>query len=358
MAIHGPAFDRCHIVGIGGGTGLAVLLAGLKRHAERARRHARSPIEISAIVTVADDGGSTGRLRRELGIPGVGDLRNCLVAASQGNSLWRDLFQHRFADGDGLGGHALGNLVMAALTQSSGGLLPAIERLARPLRLCGRVFPMTEQRVTLCAELEDGEVVFGESLIPRSGRAIRRVWLSPRNVTPAPGVLDALAGADAIVIGPGSLYTSIVPNLLVDGVVDAIRKSRALRLFVCNLMTQPGETPGFDAARHLRALQEYLGPGAIDVCLMNGRALPVEAAARFADAEPVAPQPASLARAFPIVADLLPEGPFLNRHDPAKLAEIVVSLARCLRRRPSPAVADAATPWDRYQVPAISTGVD
>jgi uncharacterized cofD-like protein len=344
----GGAGGRRLIVGIGGGRGLSALLAGCKRLVEAGRAGSRPPVEVVAIVTVADDGGSTGALRRELGIPAVGDLRNCLVAASQGNPLWRDLFQHRFTEGDGLGGHALGNLVMAALTQSSGGLLPALERLARPLRLCGRVLPVTESRVTLCAELDDGETVCGESRIPRPGRRIERVWLSPADAAPARGVLEAIADADAIVLGPGSLFTSVVPNLLVPGVAEAIRASDALRIFACNLMTEPGETEGFDAARHLQVLHRYLGERAVDVCLMNGRRPSIAESERFGAAGAARPvawpsRAAWLEGAMPFVADLVPDGEFQNRHDPGKLAEAVVSLARCLRRQ-APGAASYPTP--------------
>lgn len=350
MARFGAPGGRRLIVGIGGGRGLSALVGGCKRLVEAGRAGSRPPVEVVAIVTVADDGGSTGTLRRELGIPAVGDLRNCLVAASRGNPLRRDLFQHRFAESDGLGGHALGNLVMAALTQSSGGLLPALERLARPLRLCGRVLPVTEDRVTLCALLDDGETVCGESRIPRPGRRIERVWLSPGEASPARGVLEAIADADAIVLGPGSLYTSVVPNLLVPGVAAAIRASNALRIFACNLMTEPGETEGFDAARHLQVLHRYLGGRAVDVCLMNARRPSGDDAERFGGigaARPVAwPARASWVEgAMPFAADLVPDGAFQHRHDPDKLAEAVVSLARCLRRQPRATVSYSTPRW-------------
>src|SRR5688572_15651676 len=206
--------NRTHIVGIGGGTGLSILLAGLKRQLARAGRDPRIPAaEISAIVSVADDGGSSGLLRESFDIPAVGDLRNCIVALSQGNQMWSRLFQHRFEGDNGLSGHALGNLIMTALVQRSGGLTSAIGQLTRALRLRGRIYPVTEDRVTLHAEGEDGIVVRGESRIPRPGRRIARIWLDPERAQPAPGVLETLADASAAVIGPGSLYTSILPNL-------------------------------------------------------------------------------------------------------------------------------------------------
>jgi uncharacterized cofD-like protein len=323
------------IVGLGGGAGLSVLVRGLKEIAI-GTHGARRPLEITAVVSMADDGGSTGRLRRGLGVPALGDLRNCLVAASSGDRVWRDLFQYRFASCDELGGHALGNLVMAALLERSGGLLPALDRLNRPLRLCARVLPVTEARVTLCARRDDGRVVSGESAVAAHGRRIEDAWLTPAWAAVTPGVREALAAADAIVLGPGSLFTSVVPNLLVRGVAGAIRASGALRIYVCNLMTQPGETEGLDVAGHLRVLERYLGPDAIDVCLINGRLPEPGDVARFLEsgAEPVTIEGgrSALGRVLPVVADLVPDGAFANRHDPDKLARLVVSLARSLRR--------------------------
>jgi uncharacterized cofD-like protein len=330
--------NRTHIVGIGGGTGLSVLLVGLKRQLGRASSDPRlGGADISAIVSVADDGGSSGLLRESFDIPAVGDLRNCIVALAQGNQMWSRLFQHRFEGDNGLSGHALGNLIMTALVQRSGGLTSAVGQLGRALRLRGRVYPVTEDRVTLQAETDDGVVVRGESQIPRAGRRITRVWMDPAKPAPAPGVLDTLANASAIVLGPGSLYTIILPNLLVDGVAESIRESQALRIFVCNLMTQPGETDGFDALDHLRVIESYLGEGAIDVCVINGRSLQGAAAARYTamGAEEVRWSSAAIARAgtLPIVADLLVPDQFPNRHDPERLADVVLCLARGLHKR-------------------------
>ena len=323
-----------HVVGIGGGTGLSALLEGLRQCAQS---RWSSPLEISAIVSVADDGGSTGNLRTHLGIPAVGDLRNCIVALSQAEPFWNEVFQYRFADGNGLQGHSLGNLIMAALVQSSGGLHAAVDRLNRPLRMKGRVLPVTERSVTLCAALEGGAIAMGESAIPRSGKRIERVWLHPDDVEPADGVLETLASADAIVLGPGSLYTSVVPNLLVRGVPEAIRASSALKIFVCNLMTQPGETDGFDASDHLAVVESYLGRGAIDVCLVNEPPPPREMEERYeaAGSEAVRWCRRALTEAgvLPIGVDLLSRGPDVGRHDPVRLGSIVVSLARSLRHR-------------------------
>ena len=341
--------NRLQIVGIGGGTGLSVLLMGLKRQLGRANQNGRMrPADITAVVSVADDGGSTGLLRRSFDIPAVGDLRNCIVALSPGNQMWSRLFQHRFEGDNGLAGHALGNLIMTALVQRSGGLSAAIGQLARALRLRGRVLPVTEEMVTLHAEYEDGVVARGESQIPSLDRRIAKLWLEPKEIAPAPGVLESLASASAIVLGPGSLYTSILPNLLVPGIAEAIRDSQALRIFVCNLMTQPGETDGFDALDHVQVLEQYLGAGVIDVCIINGRSTEGEAAARYEamGAEEVRWSSAAMARAgvLPIVADLLVPDHFPHRHEPEKLADVVLCLARGLLRREEREAADEAEP--------------
>ena len=329
--------NRLQIVGIGGGTGLSILLLGLKRQLARASHDGRlRSTDITAVVSVADDGGSTGLLRQSFDIPAVGDLRNCIVALAPGNQMWSRLFQHRFEGDSGLAGHALGNLIMTALVQRSGGLSAAIGQLARALRLRGRVLPVTEDKVTLHAEYDDGVVARGESQIPSLDRRIAKLWLEPRRSAPAPGVLESLASASAIVLGPGSLYTSILPNLLVPGVAEAIRDSQALRIFVCNLMTQPGETDGFDALDHVQVLERYLGTGVIDVCIINGR--PTEGPSTEAydevGAEEVQWSSAAMARAgvLPIVADLLLPDRYPHRHDPEKLADVVLCLARGLLR--------------------------
>ena len=330
----GDPIRRTRIVGIGGGTGLSALLHGLRQHSGAQRRG----LDITGVVSVADDGGSSGLLREDFEIPAVGDLRNCIVALSQANPLWAELFQHRFVTGDRLAGHALGNLIVAALVQRSGGLQAAVERLTRPMRLGGQLLPVTEESVALCAELSSGEVVRGESHIRERRGRISSLWLEPESPPAAAGVLEAIAAADAIVLGPGSLFTSVLPNLLVAGVADAIRKSGALRIFVCNLTSEPGETDGLDAADHLHVLERYLGHGIVDVCVGNSVSPRPTAVAQRAEVDGPTPVTWDAKRfagtgTFPFAADLAERSGSPGRHDPAKLAHVIVSLSSTLRRR-------------------------
>jgi len=239
----GPA-----IVAIGGGTGLATLLSGLKRYSGN----------ITAIVTVADDGGSSGVLRREFGMQPPGDIRNCLAALSTEEPLLTRLFQYRFQGGSGLEGHSFGNLFLTALTAITGSLETAITASSRVLAVQGQVVPATNADVRLWAELENGERIEGESTIGRATSPIVRLGCTPERPPALPRALEAIAHADLILLGPGSLYTSLLPNLLVPELVSAIRRSRAPRLYICNLMTQPGETDGLDVAGHLRAIEAQL----------------------------------------------------------------------------------------------------
>src|SRR3990172_2413800 len=248
------------IVALGGGTGLSTLLRGLKRYSAN----------ITAIVTVFDDGGSSGRLRRDLGVLPPGDIRDCLVALAESEPLMTQLFEYRFPGG-AFDGHAFGNLFIASLAGVTGDLEQAVKEASKVLNIRGRVLPATLENVILCAEHEDGSVVEGESQIPLARRRIRRVFLKPENVPALPEALEALAEADLILIGPGSLYTSVIPNLLVRGVADALRESGAPCAYICNVMTQPGETDGFTAADHVRALVAAAGPGLLTHVLGNTR---------------------------------------------------------------------------------------
>ncbi len=266
------------IVAVGGGTGLATLLRELKEHVSRRKSEAeRMPIsDLAAVVTVTDDGGSSGRLRRDYAMLPPGDIRNCLVALSKDAALLSRLFQYRFpsaSGGAGLRGHSFGNLFLTALTRVTGDFTEAVRLSGQVLAIRGRIFPSTAQNVTLEAVLEDGRIVRGETRISRSKKRIRRVRLFPRNVRPLPEVLRAIRDADLIFVGPGSLFTSIIPNLLVRGVVAAMRKSKARRIYVANLMTQPGETQGFSVADHVRAIYDHTGAGLFDWIVVNNGAV-------------------------------------------------------------------------------------
>lgn len=254
------------IVTIGGGHGLSTLLRGLKHHTSN----------LTAIVTVADDGGSSGRLRRSLGILPPGDIRNCLAALSDEEDLLSQLFQYRFANGGeaGVEGHSFGNLFISALTGITGSFEGAVTASGRVLAVSGRVYPSTLQDVMLVADVvlphTTGEVrVEGESQIPEVTGHVRRVWLEPNTPSAYPKAVQALLSADLIVVGPGSLYTSILPNLLVPDIAAAIRSARGLKIYVCNVATQPGETQGYSVGDHLRAIEDHLGKDLFDMILCN-----------------------------------------------------------------------------------------
>jgi len=321
------------IVALGGGTGLSTLLRGLKSHTSN----------VVAIVTVSDDGGSSGRLSKELGMLPPGDLRNCLVALADDESLLSELFQYRFRDGQGLEGHSFGNLFLAALTDLSGDFEVALKRASQILAIRGRVLPATLCPVTLCARLKDGRVVAGESDIPKAHGAVGEVFLEPRRCRPPSEVLKVLTEADLIVLGPGSLYTSVIPNLLVEGVADAIRGSSAPKVYVCNVMTQPGETDGYTAADHLEALHRHVGGRLVDYAIVNV-APPNRLLGKYEreGAHPVKPDMPRLRSlgVEPIPANLMNEDA-LVRHDPVVLAESILEvIARHRQSGESAAVPD------------------
>lgn len=246
------------IVTIGGGTGLSVLLRELKNYTAN----------LTAVVTVADDGGSSGRLRQELGMLPPGDIRSCLLAMADTELLMERLFDHRFTGGIGLEGHSFGNLFIAAMTELFG-FQEAVKQFGKVLAIRGRVFPVTLEMVRLESEDCEGRIYHGESVLEGSDGSIRRIALNPPDVKPLPDVLSAIAEADAIILGPGSLFTSIIPNLLVPGIVDALSLTAAPKFYVCNVMTQAGETRGFSAAGHLQALIEHSREGIIDCAIVN-----------------------------------------------------------------------------------------
>ncbi len=305
------------VVGVGGGTGLSSLLRGMKQYSSN----------LTAIVTVADDGGSSGQLRRELGVLPPGDFRNCISAMADAEPLMTELFQYRFGEGVGLNGHSFGNLFIVAMAGITGNFERAIAESSRVLAVRGRILPSTLEHVTLCAELRtDGEpatCVEGESQIPRSGLPIERVYLEPSGVRADAQALRAILQADLIVLGPGSLYTSVLPNLLVEEVAQAIRVSSALKVYVCNLAIQPGETDGYTVEDHVRAIENHVGPGLIDVVLANSN-LQVPRG-KWANLELVQPT-FHLQDRIPIVYEDLGDPVSPWRHHPDNLARCLLDL--------------------------------
>jgi uncharacterized cofD-like protein len=308
------------VAAVGGGTGLSALLGGLKHHSSN----------LTAIVTMADDGGSSGLLRRHMGMPPPGDIRNCLVALADDESLMSRLFQYRFPDGGGLEGHSFGNLFVAALAEVTGDFETAVRESTRVLKVRGRVIPSTLEDVVLHAQLEDGARVSGESEITAAERLPLRVWLEPSRVDPLPEAIAALEQADLVVLGPGSLYTSIMPNLLIAEVREALRRTRAWVVYVCNIMTQPGETDGYTTADHLDALYRHGIAGMVDAVLVNDTPVSGELAASYeaGGAVPVRVDEERLrALGVKVVhADVAATGGGVVRHDPGRLAEALLGL--------------------------------
>ena len=311
------------IVVVGGGNGLSTMLRGLKRYAE----------DLTAIVTVADDGGGSGVLREDLGMLPPGDIRNCLEALANAEPLMTELMHYRFPDGRNAG-QSFGNLFLAALNGISPSFDEAVARMSEVLSITGRVLPVTTADVQLEAEFENGARVLGESRIFRCKKEqdcrIRRVRLVPERPAALPAALAAVAAADMIVLGPGSLYTSIIPNLLVDGVAEAIAASDALKVYVCNVMTQEGETEGYTAADHIQAIFKHSREGLFDLCLVNSEPVPEELLCRYAaeGAEPLRAEEDACARLGvelvrrPMVKT---EGEYV-RHDPDRLARALLAL--------------------------------
>jgi len=318
--------EPLRIVAIGGGTGLSTLLHGLKRFAQHPRE-----AEITAVVTVTDDGGSSGRLRRDFDVLPPGDIRNCMVALSEDEGLLSQLFQYRFAEGRGLKGHSFGNLFLTALTNLTGDFAQAVKLSSEILASLGRIYPATEANVTLEAELENGRIVRGESKISKSRSRIKAIRLCPRHCEPLPETLEAIHRADLITFGPGSLFTSVIPNVLVQGIPSAIRRSRALKAYFVNLMWQPGETIGFRASDHVAAIHRHAGGPLFDTVVVNTRSISARQRRKYAaeEAQSVLNDDDRLdAMGLQVVAaDLLADGEIV-RHDSRVAAEIAMDLAR------------------------------
>jgi uncharacterized cofD-like protein len=322
--------ERLEIVAIGGGTGLATLLSGLKAYVGPASNDAMVS-SLSAIVAVTDDGGSSGRLRDELQMPPPGDIRNCMVALSEDEALLSRLFQHRFSGDGPLSGHNFGNLFLAALSEMTGDFAEAVRLSSGILASKGHIYPASVSDVRISAKLKDGSVVRGETSISSVGPSIERLFLEPENSQPHPDAIASIAKADMITVGPGSLFTSLLPPLLVSGIARAVSESKATKVFICNLMTQPGETDGLSARRHLEIVSEYVRDLHFDFIVLNNRAITAVQSEKYESEGAVqigvhGSIAGSLINGTHVIhTDILADGD-LVRHDPAKLAEIVIGL--------------------------------
>ena len=308
------------IVVIGGGSGISVVLRGLKY----------LPVDLTAIVTVADDGGSSGFLRKEFDMPAPGDLRNVMVALSNVEPLTEEVFQYRFKEDSFIGGHPLGNLLIIAMKELTGDIRTAVDRLRKLFNIKGKILPATTEKVVLMAEKENGKIVEGESHIPVIGEKIKRVYY--KNEVEAPEEnLKALEEADLIIFGIGSLYTSIIPNLLLKGIKESLKKSKAKKIYICNAMQQPGETEGYTVSDHIKAINDNIGEGVIDSVIVDPRDIPQDILVRYKnmnsdkvelDREKIKEYNVNL-----IERDILeidPKG--MVRHHPYKLSAIIYSL--------------------------------
>ena len=326
--------NKCglNFVAIGGGNGLSTLLSGLKKYVS-AKTTGNVWLEnLAAIVAVSDDGGSSGRLRDELQMLPPGDIRNCMVALSEDSHLLSKLFQYRFRGDGELGGHSFGNLFLAALSEITGDFAEAVKLSSEILASKGRIYPATVCDVRLAAEIEDGSIVRGETNISKIGSLIKRLYLEPETCLPLPEALAAIYDADVITVGPGSLFTSLLPPLLVKGMPEAISESPAVKIFICNLMTQPGETDGFSAKKHLEIVREYAPEIDFDYVIVNNYPISEEQLARYASegakqigiSDSISSETVEGAE---IVYGNLLNGKEKVRHQPDKLAQVVLLCA-------------------------------
>jgi uncharacterized cofD-like protein len=323
-----------HVVAIGGGTGLSTLLRGLRRHVitPGERTFPQGAIaDLAAVVTVTDDGGSSGRLRKDFNMPPPGDLRNCMVALSEEEPLLARLFNHRFRSGDALQGHSFGNLFVAALTEITGDFVQAIQLSSKILATRGRIYPATAVNTTLVAEMDDGSIVRGETSITASRRRIVELTLDPPSPAPLPDTLEAIKRADLISVGPGSLYTSLITNLLVDGIPAALAHARGLRVFVCNLMTQANESLNLTAAEHIERIYDHTRAPIFDCALVNTAPFSPETVARY-QAEGASPIVADIERIQAlgvrcIAGDFAAEGAVV-RHAAGRVTGALLALGR------------------------------
>lgn len=316
---HGPA-----ITVIGGGTGLSTLLRGMKYITNNC----------TAVVTSADDGGSSGRLRKELGIIPPGDLRNCLTALADREPLMERLMQYRFKGDSPLAGHCFGNLFIAAMAEAEGGMEEGLNATSQILKVRGRVIPSTLEDIQLQAEMSDGTIISGESKIPEARKRIKRMLMKPADAPAARGAVEAILESDVLIFGPGSLYTSVIPNLLVEEIREAILKSDAVKIYVCNVMTQPGETDGYGALEHVRALIDHMGKQFLDYVIVNDQKITTEQLKQYyaEGSMPVTPDVEKIRKlGITVVPASLISKDDLVRHDPRKLARALIMLIYRLR---------------------------
>lgn len=308
------------VVVIGGGTGLPVLLRGLKN----------LPIDLTALVTVADDGGSTGRLRHDLSMPAPGDIRNVIAALSDVEPLLLELFQHRFQAGNGLSGHSMGNLLLAAMTSLTGDFNTGIKEISRVLNVKGKIYPISNQNMSLHAEMTDGTFVSGESKIPVANKRIKRVFLKPEPLLALPNAVKAIQTADLVVVSPGSLYTSILPNVIIPQISEAIKQTAGKTVYVCNVMSQAGETTGYTAADHVQAIFDHIGAGSLNAIVVHNEPIKriVKEAYAEENAEPVIYDTDRLLRlGLEIIEDdIIEYRHSVARHNTAKISQLLYSL--------------------------------
>ena len=334
-----PAMRPLRVVAIGGGTGLSTLLRGLRRHVSAPGEgpSATSAIaDLAAVVTVTDDGGSSGRLRQDFNMLPPGDLRNCMVALSEEEDLLSRLFTHRFKTGNGLKGHNFGNLFVAALTEITGDFAQAVQLASKILATRGRIYPATTANVTLAAKMDDGSVVRGETLITASKSRIVEMTLDPPNPAPLPETLEAIERADLITVGPGSLYTSLITNLMVDGIPSALGSARGLRVFICNLMTQSNESLNLTASEHIERIYEHTHTPIFDYAIVNTAPFSPETLARYAreGAAPIVPDIERIeALGVRTIAGDFASEESVVRHAANRVADAVLELAKASDRQ-------------------------
>ncbi|WP_457643188.1 gluconeogenesis factor YvcK family protein [Persephonella sp.] len=322
------------VVAIGGGTGLSSLLRGVKHLVPE------TITDLSAVVTVADNGGSSGRLREEMQIPAPGDIRNCIVALAEDEDILAKVFQYRFQEGEGLKGHSFGNLFLSVLTKITGDFLDAIEITSDILKIKGKIIPSTDQQVDIVAEFTDGAVIKGETQITEYGKKlkgkIKKIWMEPADVKAPEEAVEKIKNADFIILGPGSLFTSIIPNLLVKDIRNALLESKAYKIYVCNVMTQYGETDRFTASDHIKALHKIVGKPFIDAAVVNTTTPPDELIRKYLkeNSEPVTADVGDISRMGITVfgEDLLDTGSYV-RHNPEKLTKTLLKIFRKINKR-------------------------